>query len=194
MLTLHTYYIYVYACFFFVFALNCTNLPVYCDGHHVHEGGGDVTVKQEGKHAAKNTDEVNEKVNANILAKKSPKLDQFDETLTSYSFKTCSLHRRSCTNLHKKSPNIHSSYTNLIAVRGKLKAANTRSEHARLITKAVVACDLSFGHRANASTVNRFPETQNKKTFYAHRSIYPLVGRSVGRRASSFITSQLASQ
>ena len=45
----------------------------------------------------------------------------------------------------------------LEAVSGRLMALKSRSDTARLMTKAVVACTLSLAHRSRATTVSRLP-------------------------------------
>ena len=56
------------------------------------------------------------------------------------------------------SPNLHSSWMYLEAVSGRLMAEKSRSETASDITNIVVAWDRNFGHRDNATTVNKLPE------------------------------------
>jgi hypothetical protein len=70
--------------------------------------------------------------------------------------------KRSHTNLHIVSPNLHSSCIYLEAVSGRLIAEKSRSETASDMTNIVVACDLNFGHRDNATTVNKLPEKKQQ--------------------------------
>ena len=53
--------------------------------------------------------------------------------------------------------------SHLEAVRGRFMAEKRRSETARDMTKAVVACTLSFWHLRRATTVIRLPETTRVK-------------------------------
>ena len=53
----------------------------------------------------------------------------------------------------------------LEAVSGRLMAEKRRSETASEMTNIVVACDRNFGHRDNATTVNKLPEKNRDKVF-----------------------------
>merc|ERR1719369_300677 len=59
--------------------------------------------------------------------------------------------------LQSTGPNVHSCCIYLAAVRGRLMAQKNKSEMARLITKKVVACCLSFLSLVRAITVRRLP-------------------------------------
>ena len=62
--------------------------------------------------------------------------------------------------LHISVPSLHSSWTYLEAVSGKLIVQNKRSETAKEITNIVVACDRNFWHLSKATTVKRLPTSK----------------------------------
>lgn len=64
---------------------------------------------------------------------------------------------RKSNHLHISAPSLHSSWTYLEAVSGKLMAQNKRSEMASEMTNIVVAWDRSFWHFKSATTVSKLP-------------------------------------